>query len=162
MQFGLNELAESLEWALTDNDILGFDPDDPEHCVAALRECLERELTLHIPEEDLRYIRAVLALLEQARWASRSEWAQLRETITASPVAPPVAPRAVLVEAPPSAPPRCIPSDPQAGHLNEGDPDDAPVHGTQTRYNNSYYKCRCEHCRRANSVYRRSRAAAVA
>ena len=148
----LKELIECLRWALDDNDIFDFDPQDPAHCERALIQKLHEELSVHVPRQDQRYAAALLYLVRNAGRMSRTEWCTLTEMILGGREQLPD-----LVWSFPfrMAPRRCAPEAPVAGHIDEGDPEDAPPHGTVQRYTSRVYQCRCAECRRAYAAYRR-------
>lgn len=140
-----SELEEALNRALHEHDLLEFDARDPSHWFAALDQVLESELSFHIPSEDLRVVRAILTLQRHALTSTAGVWS--RFTARLRPDIPETE----------GGPPRCSPDSPKPGHIDEGDPLNAPPHGTQTRYNSARYRCRCHFCTRANTAYRRER-----
>lgn len=145
------EFVESLR--NTEQGII-FDPEDPEQWSAALRAQLLEELDVLLSPEDLRYVRAYIELAKRADWSNREDWRAYVTSLQGdeAPQATEIVVSEVVLSGPP---PRCDPSDPQPGHLNMGDPDHWPVHGTQRRYNKQGVACRCKYCRDANYRYRK-------
>ena len=154
---GIKELVNSLDWALSDHDLLDFDVDNPDHWVVALNAKLDQELAIHVPCADLRYVYALMQLVSHAQWMSKQEWHDYRNALVeAHGLAPPVAPAAPAPPVPTGLR-RCDPESPEAGCIDVDDPEDAPQHGTMQRYNNTKYRCRCAACKQANSIYRKER-----
>lgn len=144
-----------------DADLLEFDRRDPEQWSTVLRRRLREELQVLVSDDDMRYIDAYMQLAHRAEWASPAEWTEYLVQVQAAPEPPqPPAeepPPAIIVDevVVPGPMPRCASDAPRDGHIDEGDEDNAPPHGTWKRYNSAKFKCRCEHCRTANTVYRR-------